>query len=296
MAKLKEGFKGERAIVMPGLIVAELENDPFESTLHITDIGYYPRAKYHFRERLQGISQYVLIYCIEGEGWFKLREKTYKVSANQFCILPANIPHSYGSNADNPWTIYWLHFKGSLAGFYAEGFDTPTSILPDEQSRINDRLSVFEEIYHVLERGYSRENVNFAISGLYYFLGTIKYISKFRESRNEYPDSKDIVERATEYMKENLEKRTLQLSELCKHLGYSESHFSLLFKKRTGYSPINYMLHLKIQSACHMLDFSDMKISQICHKIGIADPYYFSRLFTKTMGTSPTEYRKNKKG
>ena len=51
MVKLKEGFTGERIIVMPQIIINTLENDPFTSLLHITDIGYYPNAKHHFRER-----------------------------------------------------------------------------------------------------------------------------------------------------------------------------------------------------------------------------------------------------
>lgn len=44
--------------------------------------------------------------------------------------------------------------------------------------------------------------------------------------------------------------------------------------------------------ACELLQKTDMKVNQICHKIGIADSYYFSRLFSKTMGVSPRAYRK----
>ncbi|MBV4004894.1 helix-turn-helix transcriptional regulator, partial [Bacteroides thetaiotaomicron] len=53
---------------------------------------------------------------------------------------------------------------------------------------------------------------------------------------------------------------------------------------------------LKMQQACLLLDTTDMKINQICYKIGIEDTYYFSRLFSKIMGMSPREYRKSKKG
>ena len=51
MVKLKNGFTGERALVLPRMIVDKLEEDPLTSMLHITDIGYYPKAKHHFRER-----------------------------------------------------------------------------------------------------------------------------------------------------------------------------------------------------------------------------------------------------
>lgn len=50
-----------------------------------------------------------------------------------------------------------------------------------------------------------------------------------------------------------------------------------------------------MQQACLLLDTTDMKINQICYKIGIEDTYYFSRLFSKIMGMSPREYRKSKR-
>ena len=63
MVKLKDGFTGERALVLPRIIVDKMEEDPLTSMLHITDIGYYPKAKHHFRERKEPINQYVFIYC-----------------------------------------------------------------------------------------------------------------------------------------------------------------------------------------------------------------------------------------
>ena len=86
MVKLKNGFTGERALVLPRMIVDKLEEDPLTSMLHITDIGYYPKAKHHFRERKEPINQYVFIYCIDGAGWYRIGEQEYTVSANQYLI------------------------------------------------------------------------------------------------------------------------------------------------------------------------------------------------------------------
>ncbi len=295
MAKIKDGFRGSRAIVLPASVIAGIDEDPFASKLYITDIGYYPHARHHYRARREASGQYVLIYCVDGRGWFEVGGRTHNIAANQLFILPRGIPHAYGADPHDPWTIYWLHFNGEMAPFYAEGHDEPTSIPPNDESRIMDRLSLFEDIFRVLENGYSRENIHYACSCLYHFLGSVKYIGKFRESAGRQEHSKDVVERAIAYMKEHIEKN-LPVEELCAYLGYSSSYFSNLFRSRTGYSPKSYMLQLKVQAACRLLDFTDMKINQVCHKVGFADPYHFTKMFTRQMGSSPIKYRNKAKG
>ena len=79
--------------------------------------------------------------------------------------------------------------------------------------------------------------------------------------------------------------------QMAQYTGYSSSHFSMLFKKETGHSPLNYFNLLKIQYACQLLSSTNMKINQISFKVGIDDSFYFSRLFTKLMGMSPKDYR-----
>ena len=51
MPRIKDGFKGERAIVLPAFLIEELKQDPLGSELYITDIGYYPHAYFHYRKR-----------------------------------------------------------------------------------------------------------------------------------------------------------------------------------------------------------------------------------------------------
>lgn len=295
MIKLKDGFSGERALVLPQSVVQEMEKDALSSILHITDIGYYPKALHHFRERKEPIGQFVFIYCIEGAGWFRCGEQEYKVSANQYFILPAGQPHAYGSDDSNPWTIYWIHFKGKLASYFAGQAFRPIDIKPSVQSRISNRNELFEEIFRTLEMGYSHENLLYASSAFHYYLGSLRYLQQYREAVRNESDKNDIVTAAIHFMKENLEKK-LTLADLAAHIGYSPSHFSVLFSKRTGYAPLTYFNQLKIQQACQLLDFTDMKVNQICYKIGIEDTYYFSRLFSKVMGMSPREYKKQKKG
>ena len=295
MIKLKDGFSGERALVLPQVIVKMMEDDPLTSVLHITDIGFYPKAEHHFRERKEPINQYVFIYCTEGAGRYKVGGNVYAVSANQYFILPAGIPHVYAADDEKPWTIYWVHFKGTLAPYYAKGALAPLDILPEKHSRISDRNALFEEMFNTLKAGYSQENLHYVSSLFHYYLGSLRYLQQFRQANTGAVDDINMVSVSIHYMKENLEKH-LTLQDMAAHVDYSPSHFSLLFKKETGHTPLAYFNLLKIQQACFLLDDTDMKVNQICYKIGIEDAYYFSRLFSKLMGMSPQEYRKTKKG
>ena len=91
-------------------------------------------------------------------------------------------------------------------------------------------------------------------------------------------------------MKENIERR-ITLQDILNYAGYSSARFSTLFKKQMGCSPLAYVNRLTIEYACHMLKVTDLHINQICYKVGFEDSLYFSRLFSKIMGMSPSEYR-----
>jgi AraC family transcriptional regulator, arabinose operon regulatory protein len=296
MARIKSGFTGERAIILPLPIIDEYKKTELGSLLHITDIGIYPKANFHYRKRTkEEVSQYILMYCVEGQGWFEINNQFQTVQANQAFILPKEVSHAYGSTSKNPWTIYWIHFDGQKAGFFAEGFEKPLLILPEKDSRIEDRFKLFEEIFSTLKKGYSKNNLDFSVTSLFYFLGSLKFLGSYRASNNQNSSERAIIDEAIHFMRENIRKR-ITLKEMAQYVHYSPSHFSGLFQRTTGSSPLNYFIHLKIQEACHQLDFSDMKINQISMMFGYDDPLYFSRIFSKIMGSSPSEYRKKKKG
>lgn len=280
---------------MPPMIRVLMETDHLLSNLHITDIGYYPKAEYHHITRNTPIDQNVFIYCTSGCGSYSINKEAHSVSENQFFILPAGKPHSYQADANNPWTIYWIHFKGRLSIEYLPETNGPITINPESHSRINDRIEMFEEMFLTLKNGLNLDNLRYTSSLLHHFLGTLKYLRQYRSSKTSEMDDENMVEVSIHFMKENLEKQ-ITLKMLTDFTGYSSSHFSMIFKQRTGQSPLSYFNLLKVQQACFMLDETDMMINQISSKLGINDPYYFSRLFTKIMGVSPKTYRNQKKG
>ncbi|MBR1809257.1 MAG: AraC family transcriptional regulator [Paludibacteraceae bacterium] len=289
--KRLDGFPGSRVIVLPNSVVQELENDTIGEDLHITDIGYYPQAEGHEVHRNKGINQYVLLYCVDGSGWFAIDEERYELRHNQYVILPANTPHAYGSSEQTPWTIYWIHFKGKKASFFADGGPYAKEIAVANDSRIEERLLLFEEIFGCMAMGYSMDNIHYAITCLYHFLGSLVFPDKWREAKRSGSVGVDVIEQAIHFMHDNLH-RKLTLLEIAEYIHYSPSHFSSVFHKKTGFPPLDYFTRLKVQKACEMLDLHGMRINQISPQLGYDDPLYFSRVFTKIMGMSPMSFKK----
>lgn len=292
--KMKDGFVGEQSIVLPKIALDMVREDPMASHLYVTDIGYYPHATFHYRERQDPIDQNVLIYCVKGKGTYRIGGHLYDVHENQAFFLPACKPHAYRSDNNAPWTIYWVHFRGSLSEYYMPRQEQPLDIAPSKESRITSRNVIFEEIFRALSDGYSIDTLRYASSLLFGYLSTFHYIKLFRKYRSttERVDENDIIKATINYMGENIDK-TLSLTQLCAYIGYSSSQFSAIFKRKTGHSPLNYFNNMKISKACELLETTDFKVNQICSKVGIDDYYYFSRLFTKTIGISPKKYRQS---
>ena len=311
MIRKKEGFQGERQVVLSPMLVEMEENDDLCRSLFITDIGYYPKAEHHYRIRRQAINQYVLLYCVDGSGFYVIDGKRQEVTKNQFFILPAGKPHEYGAAEDCHWTIYWVHFRGEHAHVYAEGASTPQAINVSLHSRISDRIGVFEEMLTTLQYGEGLVDLRYASSLLHYFLASMRYLNQFRRAKsgrgeqpvrdaghNQQPPTSqtnvDVVEQAIHYMRENIEQHIV-MDDVVHYVGYSQSHFFSIFKKKTGQSPIAYFNRLKVEHACHLLKTTDLKVNQICYKVGVEDALYFSRLFSKVMGMSPTQFKKANK-
>lgn len=289
--KKKEGFQGQKAIVIPRQILANkcAKNDII-SNLYITDIGYYPKAQFHYRERPQGADQHILIYCHEGGGTVKISNTIYDIEAGDFVIIPIKTPHTYKADENNAWTIYWVHFKGNLSHQVISLLEKKTGLKNFIQ--YNEKsIELFHEMYNQLERGYGSDTLVYANMCLSHFLTTFLFNDKYNPSG--ILKNKDATDLVIDFLNKNISK-VLSLEDMANEINLSASHFSYLFKKKTGFTPIEYFNHLKIQKACQYLLFTNLRIKEISGELGIEDYHYFSRLFKRVMGMPPNEYKEKR--
>lgn len=254
--------------------------------LMVTRAGYFPKAAGHHIER-ERFDEYLVIYCVDGAGWLQLGERHWDVGKGDILFIFPETNHGYGAAPDKPWSIHWAHFNGRhAADFLALAEVSVEAPLVSIGERFN-LLALFNQILRTLQLGYSLHFLISAAAGLHQVLSSVALQAIYAPP----PHRKELnVQRIIQFMLENLAE-PCTLDRLAVEANASPSHFSRLFKKKTGYAPIDYFIRLKMQKACELLETTDQQVSEIGYALGYPDIYYFSRIFKKVVGLSPRQYR-----
>ncbi len=99
-----------------------------------------------------------------------------------------------------------------------------------------------------------------------------------------------LTKKAKEYINANY-KKPITLEDVSREINVSPQYFSKLFKEETGENFIDYLTGIRITVAKELLSQGHLSIKEICYCIGYNDPNYFSRIFKKNVGVTPTEYK-----
>lgn len=111
------------------------------------------------------------------------------------------------------------------------------------------------------------------------------YISSFREEQYS-----GIVTKAKKYIDANFHNE-ISLDEVSQVVNISPYYFSKVFKDETGENFMKYLTNIRIEKAKELLADRNNTIKEVCLSVGYSDPNYFSRIFKKSVGITPTEFR-----
>lgn len=120
------------------------------------------------------------------------------------------------------------------------------------------------------------------------FVSTMVELTQAVVIRSQEPDG--IITRAQDYIRQNF-RRELTLEEVAQTVGISPYYFSKLFKEEANMNFTEYLTGIRIEVAKHLLSERELSIKQVCVDSGYANPNYFSRIFKKWVGITPTEFR-----
>lgn len=279
-----------------------VEDDALRWGLHVVDAGFteiqpdspYPPGKHPAEYRLswdQGrtLNEYQLVYITRGRGIFETQETgRIRIEAGQAFILFPGVWHRYHPVRKQGWDENWIGFNGDVAKRIMEGFFSPEKALIQighDQELLDLILSV-TKLMQQPSAGYQQLIAARAMEVLAQVrLRSLSYRAVDRDVARKVQDARlHLLEHSAE---------PVDMNDLASQLGLSYSRFRSVFKESTGTSPHQYHLDIRLNKARELLCHSTLTLTEIADRVGFTDAYYFSRLFKKKKGCSPSSYRRN---
>lgn len=246
-----------------------------------------------------------LVVVIGGKGLHVTGAESWPLAAGDVFVISGNRPHHYDQMQNlclinilfQPKKLQMeLADLPSLAGYHAlftlepawrkrHQFKSRLHLSPQE-------LGIVTGLVDQLDQELKHRASGFAFMATALFMQIVGYLSRcYGQSRN--PDSRALLRIAETitHLETNYDK-PINLDNLATKSGMSKRSFLRTFRAATGYTPIAYLIQLRINRAINLLRSSSESITEIAFKVGFSDSNYFTRQFRKIAGISPRVYRR----
>lgn len=232
-----------------------------------------------------GRNDFYLMYLCRGKLKIQHGENEFILKSGQLIIFPPHIPTLYTNISDDKIDYLWIHFTGNQAEKLINDahltLATPIEVSIDEKI-----ISAFQSLF----KEYIDRDFLFETTSIAKFVNIISLFGR-AAARLSKEQSSDSLKFALKYIDENYTK-DIDLCELAKHEHLSYTHFRTIFKKKTGTSPNQYIIMLRLRNASLLLKQTGLSIKEVAESVGFSDQMYFSRIFKKRFGISPKDFRK----
>ncbi len=225
-------------------------------------------------------------YIVKGTGTLIVNGKQFTASAGDVYILPPGTNHTYFSDSENPWTKFFLNISGTMTRPLLEAY------------HLNRQI-----VYHGCPaEPLFRELINLALSHHPQEAVIRRSILMFHELLLTVADHTNRCEEAPaearqlkNYLDSHMD-RCISTKELAELLFRSEDYVIKLFKRTYQITPHAYAMQSKISAARRLLTETRLPVQEIAASLGYHDPQYFSNLFRRATGQSPSALRKGSSG
>jgi AraC-like DNA-binding protein len=234
------------------------------------------------------LDKFQLVYISSGCGIFETKNTAPTVveAGTAFLIYP-NVWHRYKPALETGWEEFWVGFGGHYTEYLMrqECFSADNPIL--KIGFDTEFLKVFIHLIDTLKfEGIAYKQISSCL--VIQLLGLL-YASALMAT-NVHSRKDKLIHQIRHVIHENWMK-SISMEELAAQHGIGYVWFRKAFKEITGTSPGQYHLGIKLEKASQMLRQTSLSVSEIAYQTGFESEFYFSRIFKKKMGNSPSQYR-----
>lgn len=239
--------------------------------------------------RPRGRIDYQLLYIAAGKGYFHIDGKEVIVNAGQMVLYRPKEVQQYEYYGIDQTEVYWVHFTGGDVKNVLRKYGMTDDIRVFYVGTSLQYSNLFKQMIQELQMRKEdyREMLAYQLSSLFILIHR-QLCSTHPKNHPNYLEKE--IEQSITYFNENYNK-DINIAEYAAQQNLSTCWFIRTFKNVTGTTPLNYILSLRISNAKNLLDATDYNITEVSNIVGYDNPLYFSRLFKKQTGLSPSEYR-----
>lgn len=259
------------------------------SLISLQEVGVLQARKTHTSKR-ENLASYLFFIVISGSGSLEYSGKSYDLHRGDCVFLDCQKPYSH-CTSKNLWQLRWVHFYGPNMKQIYDKYTERGGAACFHPDNLEDYILLLQEIYQIASSDdYVKDMMIYE-----------KLISLLTLLMKEswHPDNhmrsvptakKQNLQNIKEYLEQNFQ-RKITLDELSRIFFINKFYLTRVYKEQFGISVTNYLLQLRITHAKHLLRFTDLTMEAISLECGMNDPNYFSRMFKRVEGITPTEFR-----
>ena len=240
--------------------------------------------------RPRGRRDFQLLYIASGKAHFHFDGKEQIVTAGHMVLYRPKEPQKYEYYGEDQTEVYWVHFTGGNVTNILRSYGIADNKKVFYCGSGLDYKNLFRSMINELQmcRENYAEMLEMDLRQIFIMLK--RYFTNSLKTDNTHVIEE--IDKATLYFNEHYSEE-ISIEEYAQNNHFSVSWFIRSFKHCTGSTPMQYILSKRIYNAEILLHDSTYNVTEIAEIVGYDNPLYFSRIFKKVKGVSPSEYRKN---
>lgn len=240
--------------------------------------------------RPRGRLDFQILYIAAGKAYFYFNNSPEPtiVTAGHMVIYRPKEPQRYIYYGTDQTEVYWVHFTGSNVKNILRSYGIKDDMRVIYTGTSLEYTRIFKQMIQELQRCQTDYKEFLVLLQQQLLISIHRQLTNEQKRKNEYLDRE--MEQAIQYFHDNYNKE-ISIEDYAISRGMSVSWFIRNFKQYTNTTPMQYIMSIRITNAQVLLETTNYNITEIGVIVGYDNPLYFSRIFRKQKGVSPSEYR-----